>query len=196
MVQIHGITSSTGQGELTLSTQGLDSSRNVARGTINLVSDSLRFNSQPLPIKAWVLYEKPAGEAANYSGNLNNWYTNDGLFKNVEGPDHSDYWKIDNDTHSIIPLRRGYWYIENVVGGCGSVYIMAGIFTKDGKEICTSTSAARSDIHVSAATHYLYRFTDSQDVGDVGWILKASHSGYVSLERNQTYANIFYLGPA
>lgn len=44
MAQIHGNTSSTGQGELTLSTQGTDSSGNVARGSINLVADSLKLN--------------------------------------------------------------------------------------------------------------------------------------------------------
>ena len=44
MAQIHGSTSTTGQGELTLSTQGLDSSGNVARGTINLVADTLKLN--------------------------------------------------------------------------------------------------------------------------------------------------------
>lgn len=196
IAQIHGSTSSTSQAELTLSTQGLDSSGNIARGNINLVADSLRFNSQPLPIKAWVLYERPIGDATTYSGNMNNWYTNDGLFKNVEGPDHSDYWTVDNSTYCIIPLRRGYWYIENVVGGVGSPYIIAGIFTKNGDEICTTTSVARTDMHVTAATHYLYRFTDSYNVGDVGWFLKANHSGYVALSRNQTYANIFYLGPA
>lgn len=57
MVQIHGSTSSTGQGELTLSTQGLDSNGNVARGDINLVADSLRFNSQPYLPKSWVVEE-------------------------------------------------------------------------------------------------------------------------------------------
>lgn len=44
MAQIHGSTSSTGQGILTLSTQGTDSSGNVARGSIGLIADSLTFN--------------------------------------------------------------------------------------------------------------------------------------------------------
>lgn len=44
MAQIHGSTSSTGQGELTLSTQGTDSSGNIARGSINLIADSLKLN--------------------------------------------------------------------------------------------------------------------------------------------------------
>lgn len=44
MAQIRGSTSSDGQGELTLSTQGTNSSGNVARGTINLIADSLKFN--------------------------------------------------------------------------------------------------------------------------------------------------------
>lgn len=48
MAQIHGSTSSTGQGELTLSTQGTDSSGNVARGTINLVADSIKLNGSPI----------------------------------------------------------------------------------------------------------------------------------------------------
>lgn len=48
MVQIHGSTSSTGQGKLTLSTQGTDSSGNVARGSINLVADSIKLNGSPI----------------------------------------------------------------------------------------------------------------------------------------------------
>ena len=44
MAQIHGSTSTTGQGELTLSTQGTDSRGNVARGSINLIADSLKLN--------------------------------------------------------------------------------------------------------------------------------------------------------
>ena len=48
MAQIHGSTSSTDQGELTLSTQGLDSSGNVARGSINLIADSLTLNGNPI----------------------------------------------------------------------------------------------------------------------------------------------------
>lgn len=46
MAQIHGSTSKTGQGELTLSTQGTDSSGNVARGSINLIADSLSWNGK------------------------------------------------------------------------------------------------------------------------------------------------------
>ena len=57
MAKIYGSTSSTGQGELTLSTQGLDSNGNIARGNINLVADSLEFNSQPYFPKSWVVEE-------------------------------------------------------------------------------------------------------------------------------------------
>lgn len=45
MAQIHGSTSSTGQGELTLSTQGTDSSGNIARGSINLIADNVKLNN-------------------------------------------------------------------------------------------------------------------------------------------------------
>lgn len=47
MAQIHGSTSTTGQGELTLSTQGLDSEGNVARGTFNLIADEININGVP-----------------------------------------------------------------------------------------------------------------------------------------------------
>lgn len=48
MAQIHGSTSSTGQGELTLSTQGLDSNGNIARGDINLIADNIQLNGVKL----------------------------------------------------------------------------------------------------------------------------------------------------
>lgn len=48
MAHIHGSTSTTGQGELTLSTQGLDSSGNVARGSINLIADNIQLNGVKL----------------------------------------------------------------------------------------------------------------------------------------------------
>ena len=160
-----------------------------------MVADSLNFNSQPLPIKAWALYEKPARDGSRWSGDKGNWYDNSGLFNHIEGPDHSEYWTIDDSTHAIIPLRYGYWYIENVVGGLGDQTIMAGIFTKDNLEICTGVATARTSTNCTAFTHYLYRLTDSYNVGDVGWRLKAAHTGSVSLGRHLTYANIFYLGP-
>lgn len=47
MAQVHGTTSSNGQGELTLSTQGRDSSGNIARGIINLLADKFVINNKP-----------------------------------------------------------------------------------------------------------------------------------------------------
>ncbi len=196
MVQIHGSTSSTGQGELTLSTQGLDSEGNVARGSFNLIADDVRINSQPFLPKAWVLYEKPAGDLSTWSGNSGEWYDNHGLFSHIEGPDRSEYWKIDESTHSIIPLCYGYWYIENVTGGTGDTTIMSGIFSKDNVELCTGVAPTKSIYTATAFAHYLYLFTDMYKIGDVGWRLKAAHGGAVRLGRHLTYANIFYLGPA
>lgn len=57
MVQIHGSTSSKSQGELTLSTQGIDSNGNIARGTISLIADNWKFNSQSFLPTAWVVVE-------------------------------------------------------------------------------------------------------------------------------------------
>lgn len=69
MAQIHGNTSSDGQGELTLSTQGLDSSGNVARGSINLIADSLTLNGNPILlnnvkiISGTVVVNSPGGDS-------------------------------------------------------------------------------------------------------------------------------------
>lgn len=45
MAQIHGSTSDSAQGELTLSTQGLDSSGNISSGILNMIAGNVKFNS-------------------------------------------------------------------------------------------------------------------------------------------------------
>lgn len=70
--QIHGSTSSNGQGELTLSTQGFDSSGNIARGTINLLADK------------FVINDKPSLGAVLYSGSFSTG--------SIIVPNMSQYW--------------------------------------------------------------------------------------------------------
>jgi uncharacterized repeat protein (TIGR02543 family) len=69
MVQIHGSTSANGQGGLTLSTQGLDSKGNVARGTFNLIADSLKLNG----------VETRLLKQTNKQANQVQWLYSDGL---------------------------------------------------------------------------------------------------------------------
>lgn len=57
VARIYGETSSDGQGELILSTQGLDSLGALSGGTINFIADNLKFNSQSFLPKAWVVEE-------------------------------------------------------------------------------------------------------------------------------------------
>lgn len=195
MVQIHGSTSKTGQGELTISTQGTDSSGNVARGKFNLIADDVRINSQPFLPKAWVLYENPASTMPTYTGNAGQWYNNSGLFAHIEGPDYSDYWKYDKTSGIIYPLRHGYWYIVNVMMGYGSGRNMAGIFDESDVEIVSSGTAAYSGIGTTARVDYLIDFTDAYTIGKKGLKLKVLHGGTIYISRRVTYANIIYLGP-
>ena len=195
MAQIHGATNDMSQGILTLSTQGLDSNGNVARGTINLVANDVNLNAQPLTPRAWVLYENPAHQLPTYNYEANKWYINSGLFKHIEGPSRTGYWEYNTSTGLITPLVRGYWYIENVMMGYGSGRNSAGIFAKDGSEICSGSSTAYSGHGTTASAHYLYRFTDSYNIGDIGWYLKVAHGGTIYISRRVTYANIIYLGP-
>lgn len=196
MVQIHGSTSATGQGELTISTQGLDSEGNVARGSFNLIADDMRINSQPFLPKAWVLYENPATTIPEWAGNASQWYTNSGLFNHIEGPDRTEYWNFNKSTGLITPLRYGLWYIENVMMGYGNGRCMAGIFDKDGTEISSGATSAASAYGTTASVHYLYNFTQKYNIGDVGWYLKVLHPGHIYISRRVTYANIIYLGPS
>lgn len=196
MVQIHGSTSSTGQGELTLSTQGLDSSGNVARGSINLIADDVKINSQPFLPKAWVLYENPATTIPEWAGNSSQWYTNSGLFNHIEGPDRTEYWNFNKSTGLITPLRYGLWYIENVMMGYGNGRNMAGIFDQNGTEISSGAAAALANYGTTASVHFLYDFTQKYNIGDVGWYLKVLHPGHIYISRRVTYANIIYLGPS
>lgn len=196
MAQIHGSTSSDGQGELTLSTQGLDSNGDVARGSINLIADSLNANSQPMLPAAWVLYENPATTLQEWSGNVSQWYTNSGLFNHIEGPDRTGYWDYNKSTGLITPLLYGYWYVENVMMGYGNGRNMAGIFDKSGTEICSGATGTTVNYGTTASTHYLYLFGKNYNIGDVGWYLKVLHPGHIYISRRVTYANIIYLGPS
>ena len=195
MVQIHGSTSTNGQGELTLSTQGTDSNGNVARGTFNLIADSVKLNGQTFLPKAWVLYENYPSSMPTYTGNAREWYSNSGLFKHIDGPDYSDYWKYDKTSGIIYPLRHGYWYIVNVMMGYGSGRNMAGIFDESDVEIVSSATAAYSEMGTTARVDYLIDFTDDYIIGKKGFKLKVLHGGTIYISRRVTYANIIYLGP-
>ena len=197
MAQIHGSTSSTGQGKLTLSTQGTDSSGNVARGDINFVADSLNLNGKSFLPKAWVLYENSNNTSPTYSGDANKWYNNSGLFNIIEGDDYSDYFKIDKSKAIIYPLRHGYWYFVNAMQGyCGSTgRCSAGIFDQSGNEIVSSTASANSGVPTTAKVDYLVRFSNAYTIGTSGFIPKVYHPGTIMISRRATYLYIIYLGP-
>ena len=181
------------QGILTLSTQGLDSNGNVARGTINLVADDVNLNAQPLTPRAWVLYENPADTLPTYSGGPNTWYTNYGLFKHIEGPDHTGYWEYDKSTGLVTPLIHGIWYLVNSVGGVGNSRNMAAISDKNDHELCNAAADATNGY--TAVCHYLYYFSDYYNIGDVAWKFRAYHSGSIYISRRVTFGYIIYLGP-
>lgn len=197
MVQIHGSTSKTGQGELTISTQGTDSSGNVARGTFNLIADNVKLNGQTFLPKAWVLYENPSNTLSTYSKDANTWYNNSGLFNHIEGDDYSDYFKIDKSKAIIYPLRHGYWYFVNSMQGySGSTgRCMAGIFDQSGNEVVSSSVLTNSGVGTTAKVDYLIRFSNEYKIGTHGFIPKVYHPGTIIISRRVTYLYIIYLGP-
>lgn len=70
VVRIYGRTSSDDQGELTISTQGIDSSGNIAYGPINVIADSLKFNGNDITrIPDTPMYDLSTHEEVNM-GNI------------------------------------------------------------------------------------------------------------------------------
>lgn len=86
MAQIHGSTSSTGQGELTLSTQGLDSSGNIARGNINFIADKFVINSKPC--LGALLYSGSFYKGSIIIPNVSQYW----LFRIVLSNDDDNWW--------------------------------------------------------------------------------------------------------
>lgn len=110
MAQIHGSTSSNGQGELTLSTQGLDSSGNVARGTINLLADKFVINNKPC--LGALLYSGSFSTGSIIIPNISQYWLFRIVLSNIDdnwwpaigiaGPDSSKF------TSTIPPLDSNY----------------------------------------------------------------------------------------
>ena len=69
IAQIHGSTSTTGQGELTLSTQGLNSSGIVDSGSISMVAKNISFNNTDFS----TIMQAPAGTPTNPNLITLNW---------------------------------------------------------------------------------------------------------------------------
>lgn len=139
MAQIHGNTSSTGQGELTLSTQGTDSSGNVARGSINLIADSLKLNGETVrlnnlkigsgtlvlnaqgsnyvclftldQIKAWYGIEYSAGKTVVIANN-GDWDANPTRVDSVAYARDNKIWATLNNTNSN-PIRINYMILHS-----------------------------------------------------------------------------------
>ena len=92
MAQIYGSTSSTAQGELTLSTQGLNSSGAVDRGTINLIANQVKLNGADLKYSLnnnWYVFHTMSGLTvcmhvlSGTATNFTNTGTSTTLYKNL-----------------------------------------------------------------------------------------------------------------
>lgn len=193
MVQIQGSTSATGQGELTLSTQGLDSEGNVARGTINLVADSINLNGLPFMPRQWVFYEIPANQVKMYRPNPSTWYNNNGILSHCEGPNSTGFFDLAPDK-TYITLHNGLWEIAYSVTGACSTRVLSGIFDDNGIEVCSATALARNNDNGpgAAVCHYARNVKDTYNVHLKAYI---GSSGDIFLSRKNSYVNLKYLGP-
>ena len=148
MAQIHGSTSSTGQGELTLSTQGTDSSGNVARGSINLVADDVTLNGSSFIPKSWRLYDQIAQNVIQTTLGTSNWVVFQSITLHCDGPDHSKYFSIPSN--GTVSLTKGLWIINFTIQGYSTDRILCGIF--EGNDEKWSTSSICHDSYSTATT--------------------------------------------
>ena len=196
MTQIHGSTSATGQGELTLSTQGLDSSGNVARGTINFIANNMKFNGHDLAIKSWLFYERPTGTEATYTGNVNVWYRSRGLYDHIDGPDYSNYFSINKDAGLFSLLAPGVWVIivATTAKSSGTGRVFAGLLDSNNKLISSSTAITNSNLYVTATNICVLNVSQTDVDNKMSYGFGAAHPGTIMLNRNYTYATMLYLG--
>lgn len=108
MAQIHGSTSSTGQGELTLSTQGTDSRGNVARGSINLIADSLKLNGNKL--RNNLLYEGSFNSGYVAIPNISKYVILYGVFSNADDNIWPALGMSNNISSANCDVPNGEWY--------------------------------------------------------------------------------------
>ena len=148
MAQIHGGTSTTGQGELTLSTQGTDSSGNVARGNINLIADDVTLNGSSFIPKSWRLYDQIVENVIETTFGTSNWVVFQSITSHCDGPDHSKYFSIPSN--GTVSLTKGLWVVKFTLQGYSSDRILCGIF--DGNEEKWSTSSRCHSGYSTATT--------------------------------------------
>lgn len=191
MAQIHGATDSMSQGILTLSTQGLDSEGNAARGTINLIADDLNLNGGSFVQKVWVLYEKPHNQSPTYSPPVSKWYNNTGILNHCEGPNHEGLFSISSDK-TYIRLYEGVWKVTYALAGASETRILCGIFDSDGIEMVSGAAICRSSSIGTAICEYARNVPDHYDIYIKAFVEK---SGYVCLSRRNSYINLTYMGP-
>lgn len=148
MAQIHGNTSSTGQGELTLSTQGTDSSGNVARGNINLLADDVVLNGSSFIPKSWRLYDQISKNVIQTPLTGSNWIVFQSITSHCDGPDHSKYFSIPSN--GTISLTKGLWIVNFTIQGDSTDRILCGIF--EGNDEKWSTSSRTHGSYSTATT--------------------------------------------
>lgn len=148
MVQIHGSTSATGQGELTLSTQGTDSNGNVARGTFNFITDDIILNGSSFIPKSWRLYDTAAQNVVETTFGTSNWVVFQSITLHCDGPDHSKYFSIPSN--GTVSLTKGLWIVNFTIQGYSTDRILCGIF--EGSDEKWSTSSRCYNSYSSATT--------------------------------------------
>lgn len=148
MAQIHGSTSSTDQGELTLSTQGLDASGNIACGNINLIANDVTLNGSSFIPKSWRLYDRIAENTIETNFGTSNWIVFESITNHCDGPDHSKYFSIPSN--GTVSLTKGFWIVKFTIQGFSTDRILCGIF--EGNEEKWSTSSRCHSSYSTATT--------------------------------------------
>ena len=196
MAQIHGSTSTTGQGELTLSTQGLDSDGNIARGTINLVADGVNLNGCNFIPKVWTLYEKNGSDNYDRSGS-SSWWTDGKISENSSGPNNNGYWRNHSDLANGIQLiSPGVWFVVYkmmMASKSTNQRFAVGIFDENNTEISSSSTYAPTNTWVTCYTTAVFRLNGSEQ--NLKFNAKNDADGTFMIGRIHTAVLLFHLGP-
>lgn len=183
--------------ELSAYVAGNRGNNDEIRGIINLNADDIYLNGGLMAPRQWMLYEKPFGSSETYTpSKLREWYTNNGIFTNCEGPSSDGLFELldISSQKASIRLFPGMWKIFYAATGKSDDRFLCGIFDNLGTELVSAAANCHGNVLTTAVCEYALT-VDNEPINIRVCNSIQGNTGYVRLGRQNTYLILTYVGP-
>lgn len=201
IVEILGETNES-QSNLYLSAYTIDGENsqngNEYFGNIYLNADDIYLNGGLMAPRQWMFYEKPFGSSETYTpSKLREWYTNNGIFTNCEGPSSDGLFELldISSQKASIRLFPGTWKIFYAATGMSDDRFLCGIFDSNGTELVSGAANCHSKVLTTAVCEYSLTVVGTNPIDIHVCNSIQGNTGYVRLGRQNTYLILTYVGP-